>query len=141
MVNSTRNWKQLPGGHFPPGHAAPLPPPSINNVNGLPPMPAGLQNVGNSCYVNSSLQIFFSIPELFKYFETKVYTTREDSLAKSISTVANFISRNETVNPETLRKIRTQLKFTDSNQHDAMVSLSCSICSLELTRELCCFLN
>ena len=141
MFNSTRNWKQLPDGHFPPGYAQPLPPPSTNSVNGLSPMPAGLQNVGNSCYVNSALQSFFSIRELFNYFVNKEYTTREDSLAKSISTVANFISRNETVNPETLRKIRTQLKFTDSNQHDAMVSLSCSICSLELTRELCCFLN
>ena len=38
----------------------------MNNINGL-------LNLGNTCYLNSTLQLLFSIKELNSYFINKIF--------------------------------------------------------------------
>lgn len=36
----------------------------LPNINDAPKLPVGIVNIGNTCYMNSALQLLYSIPEI-----------------------------------------------------------------------------
>ncbi|VDN57650.1 unnamed protein product [Dracunculus medinensis] len=101
---------------------------AMNGRRDIEKMPCGLVNLGNSCYVNSFLQIFFNDP----FFRRCIYDWRPvDNFVQPVGETINieelmlclqklFVTLQITPYEDTNAEALVKLLRLDGNQHDAL---------------------
>jgi hypothetical protein len=76
----------------------------------------GLENLGNSCYINATIQGFLSLPT----FPDRIVGL-DGRLVRAVLNLADSLARQRKVNPESFRKVVSGLmpKFANYSQQDA----------------------
>lgn len=69
--------------------------------------PTGLKNLGNSCYLNSSVQMLFNIPEVREIINKDGPKAKEEELLATLYALLNI--KNENESEPLLKKLRTIL--------------------------------
>lgn len=119
----------------------------MNNVNGF-------YNLGNTCYLNSTLQLLFAIPELKEYFVNKNFLEelnnnlkkinfkKDNNIKKNILFIQNFFSlitdynnnNNKTLVPKNLL-VSIQNMYDDFKGHEQHDSQEILLIILDLMHE------
>ena len=76
----------------------------------------GLPNIGNSCYMNSILQIITNIPELRNFLLNK--SNFKKKLTENVSAIVKTISESRTVSTVLLKSVRKSFPEFQSYQQD-----------------------
>jgi ubiquitin C-terminal hydrolase len=72
----------------------------------------GLNNIGNSCYMNASLQLLLNIPEFYNL----IYNNK-NNLNEVNQFIAEYFSNSNSCNPSLIRKLINI--YNNSKQHDS----------------------
>lgn len=107
-----------------PGIDTPATDPSQKKLDKIENGPVGFFNIGNSCYINATLQVLFNIPELRELIETN--KTKND-LLKELHALMQVTSGAEETKPILIRlrsalfqlKGKGTLPGSETNQQDA----------------------
>lgn len=111
--------------------------------------PIGLRNLGNSCYMNSVLQVLAHTDDFKKYFLNNNFDKGSKPLSSAFKTFLKEYFENKDKNyfaPKELHKAIEQqcktkcnpeMKFADGNQHDPEEFLSMFLDSLEVENNKC----
>ena len=88
----------------------------------------GLDNLGNTCYFNCSLQCLLQVPQLSNYMILKNYNG-EDSFVQEYQSLVRkvWLKGDGTVNPEKLLKLFRErcTQFSTDDQHDSQEAFLC----------------
>ena len=88
----------------------------------------GLDNLGNTCYFNTSLQCLLQVPQLSNFMILKNYNGSDEFVKEYQSTVRNvWLKKDGSVNPQRLLDLFRERcpQFKRDDQHDSQEAFLC----------------
>lgn len=98
----------------------------------------GLDNLGNTCYFNSSLQCLFQVPQLSNFMILKNYTGNDEFIKEYQSLVRKvWVSEGGSITPNKLLELfrKRWPQFNSDDQHDSQEAFLCLLDILD--KSLC----